>query len=320
MPFALKYGFLSNGRVSRTRHGEHRGRHGNPVAGVTFSNDGSLVASAGGSYVRTWNAANMRLIGLGGHAAVTSLAMTKDNKTLVSGSAYGSVVVWDVSKTKGPQARFTVAAATSAVYGVACHPDNKLIACACFDNVVRVYDISGKEIKEAGQVSGHGKAVRCVAFSPDGKALATGSEDETARVWDFTTSDYKEKSRLEGHGSAVVSVAFTRGGGTLATGCADGSVRLWAYPPAARARNPRTAFQGPKAAVTSMSFDAKGTMLAATHGDGAARVWNLSTAAKPARSVTRSRGTRASSRPSPTRRTTSCSSPAATTGPSAPGI
>jgi WD40 repeat protein len=260
--------------------GEHRGRHGNPVASVAFSHDGSFVASGGGTYVRTWNTTNMRLLGLGGHGAVTSIALSKDNKVMVSGSAYGSVVVWDVSKTAGPKHRFTVQAATSAVYGVACHPDNKLIACACFDNVVRVYDISGKEIKEAGQVSGHGKAVRCLAFSPDGKALATGSEDETARTWDFTNSDYKEKSRLEGFGCTVTSVAFTRGGGTLATGCSDGGTRLWTYPPAARAKNPRTAFQGPKTAVTSLSFDAKGTMLAATHSDGVARIWNLSTAPK----------------------------------------
>jgi WD40 repeat protein len=256
--------------------GEHRGRHAGVVVSVAVSADNSLIASGGGSYVRVWNPATMRLIGLGGHGAVSAIALTRDNKTLISANSYGSVVVWDLPKGQAPKPRFSKTICTSPIYSIACHPNNKIIAFACFDNTVRLFDIAGKEMQEAGQVDGHGKAVYAAAYSPDGKTLATGSEDLTARLWDTTTSPYKEVSRMENHTAAVRSVAFTTTGKTLATGCADGTIRLWVAPAAARPKAPRIFHQGPKGAVTALSFSSSGQTLAATCGDKTARLWDVS--------------------------------------------
>jgi WD40 repeat protein len=256
--------------------GEHRGRHGAAVASVAFSSDGSLIASGGGQYVRVWAPATMRLAGMGGTShSTTSVAFTKDSKTLVAGTGYGYVYVWDLPKGKGMVYRFHVAAATSPVYGVACHPGNKLVAAACHDNLVRVYDITGKAMKEVGQVTGHRNAVRCLAFSPDGKTLATGSDDQTVRLWDMTTPDYKERSLIEGLGASVLSLAFTASGTTLATGSSDGTVRLWNMPASPRPKAPRLLFQGPKSAVGSLCFSKSGQTLAATHSDSSVRLWGL---------------------------------------------
>jgi WD40 repeat protein len=257
--------------------GEHRGRHGAAVASVAYSSDGTMIASGGAHLVRVWNPTNMRLIGTGGTAhSTTSVAFTKDCKTLVAGTAYGYVHVWDLPRGKPPVHRFSVAAATSAVYAVACHPNNKLVGAACFDNLVRLYDISGKQIKEVGQVTGHKMAVRSLAFSPDGKSLATGSDDQTARVWYVTTPDYKERSRIEAHTAGVTAVAYSVSGTTLATGCGDGSIRLWNMPASARPRAPRLLFQGPKAAIGSLCFSKSGQTLAVTHGDNSVRLWATS--------------------------------------------
>jgi WD40 repeat protein len=258
--------------------GEHRGRHGNVVAAVAVSPDNSMIASAGGNYIRTWNPTTMRLIGLGGQTGATNcVAFTPNSKVLVSGTGYGYVYVWDVSKGTPPKYRAHVQAATGGVYGVACHPNNKIIAVACFDNAVRLYDISGPTIKEAGQVDGHTQAVYAVAYSPDGKTLASGSLDKTARVWDTSVNNYKEVSRIEGHTEAVRSVAFNWSGTNLATGCADGSIRLWHVPAAHRPKAPRVSFVGPKAVVSSMSFSKSGQTLAATSSDNHVRLWNIST-------------------------------------------
>ncbi|MFO0877007.1 MAG: WD40 repeat domain-containing protein [Gemmataceae bacterium] len=258
--------------------GEHRGRHGSAVTSVAFSHDNNLIASGGGSLVRIWDAKTMRLVGLAGSGAATSsVALSKDGKHLVSGTSYGGLYVYTVDPQKGPVLKFALAAATSPIYQVACHPDNKIVGAACFDNVVRLYDISGATLKEAGQVPGHTKAVRSLAFSPDGKMLATGSEDLTSRVWDMSTPDYREKSQLQDHTDTVESVAFSPSGKSLATGCSDGSFRIWTIPAAQKARNPRIFHQGPKGAITSLAFSATGNTLATCGGDNFPRLWNIST-------------------------------------------
>jgi WD40 repeat protein len=217
------------------------------------------------------------LIGMVGHgAAVTAVAFTRDNKTLISANSYGVFMVWDLPKGLPPRHRFTKAASTSPIYSIACHPNNKIIGLACFDNTVRLYDISGKLLKEAGQVDGHTKAVYAAAYSPDGKTLATGSEDLSARLWDTSTNPYKEISRINNHTAGVRSVAFTTSGKTLATGCLDGTIRLWNVPASSRPKAPRIFHQGPKGAVTSLSFSSTGQTLAATCGDKTARLWDVS--------------------------------------------
>jgi WD40 repeat protein len=259
--------------------GEHRGRHGGAVGGVAFSGDGNLIASGGSAYVRLWSPVTMRLLSTGGHGAnVTAVAFTPDSKVLVSGNIYGTLMVWEVVKGQTLRHKGTVSAATSTIYSLACHPNNKIVAAACFDNVVRLYDISGATVRDAGQVDGHTKAVYAVAYSPDGKTLATGSEDLTARLWSVPADGpYKEVSRIENHTAAVRSVAFASSGKTLATGCADGTVRFWSVPGSPKPKLPRISFAGPKGAVTSLAFSKSGQTLAANGGDGIVRLWNVAT-------------------------------------------
>ena len=69
--------------------GDHRGRQGGPVACVAVSMDGALVASGGGSLIRLWKPADMRLLSVTGHYAVTSLGFSRDGKSLVSGGGDG---------------------------------------------------------------------------------------------------------------------------------------------------------------------------------------------------------------------------------------
>jgi WD40 repeat protein len=258
--------------------GEHRGRHGGPVASVAFSADGNLIASGGGSYVRLWSPSTMRLLSTVGHGAnVTAVAFTPDGKVLVSANSYGALVAWDVVKGQTLRHKGTVSAATSPIYSLACHPNSKIVAAACFDNVVRLYDVSGPTVKDAGQVDGHTKAVTAVAYSPDGKTLATGSEDLTARLWSVPASgQYKVVSTIENHTAAVRSVAFNAAGKTLATGCADGTIRFWSVPGSARPKAARLTFGVPKGgAVTSLAFSKSGQTLAATGGDGVVRLWSV---------------------------------------------
>lgn len=254
--------------------GEHRGRHAAPVTCVASSGDGSLVASGGSSYVRLWDAHTLRLHALAGHYSVTSLAFSRDSKALVVGGAGGTVTVWDITKEKQLQLRFSVQACTSPVYGVAFAPDGKSVAAACFDNVVRLYNVSGKKIEELAVLNDHKAAVSAVAYSPDGKTLASASHDKTIRLWDMRGKDSNARSVLEGHTANITALAYSSRGSLVSAG-ADGSVLLWGYPSGGKPK-PRLAFNPKAGSIAALSFSPSGGTLALACSDGTARLWSVS--------------------------------------------
>ena len=74
---------------------------------------------------------------------------------------------------------------------VAIAPDNKILASAGEDDLIRFWDLTtGRPIR---LLAGHAGPVHAIAFSPDGKVMASASRDRTVRLWDVATG--KEMSR-----------------------------------------------------------------------------------------------------------------------------
>jgi WD40 repeat protein len=109
------------------------------------------------------------------------------------------------------------------VHGVAFDKASTRIATACYDNVVRVWDLATG--KECAVMKGHTNAAMCVAFSPTMRIVASGSQDNTVRIWDVETG--RQLAVLEGHDSNVSSLVFNRDGTRIATTSWDKTVRLW---------------------------------------------------------------------------------------------
>jgi WD40 repeat protein len=253
--------------------GEHRGRHGSPVTCITYSPDGKLVASGGTHLVRVWDADTLRLQGTGTAYYITSIAFSHDGKALVVGGAYGDLRVLDIGKGNAPQLRYAVQAGTSSIYAVAFNPDNRSVAAACYDNNIRAYDVSGKQIKELAVVSGHTKSVTALAYTPDGKMLVSGSADQTIRLWNVNGGAFTERASLDAVAKDVKALSVTHSGLTLAAAASDGNVRLWSMPAVSK--------QGPRAtlavgtAVTSISFSGSGNNLAVGCTDNTVRLWRV---------------------------------------------
>lgn len=94
------------------------------------------------------------------------------------------------------------------------------VLCADESAVVKLYDLSGKKIKE---YKGHKDVVNAVACN--GRYVLTGSSDKTAIVWDAFSG--KQKTVLVGHKWKINSVAISSDGKYAITGSSDGTTKIW---------------------------------------------------------------------------------------------
>src|SRR6476469_4294362 len=161
----------------------------------------------------------------------------------------------------------------SFVWSVSFSPDGKYIATASYDKTARLWDLTGKLIRE---FKGHQDSVWSVNFSPDGKYIATASSDNTARLWDLTGKLIQE---FKGHQDSVLSVSFSPDGRYIATASGDNTARLWDLTGKLIQEFKGKLIQeftGYKNQVFSVSFSPDGKYIAtASSGDNTARLWDL---------------------------------------------
>lgn len=72
---------------------------------------------------------------------------------------------------------------------------------------------------------GHSESIKSMAFSPDGKYIISGSDDKTVRLWDVSTGN--EIKSFTGHTGCVESVSFSPDGRYILSGAGDKSLKLW---------------------------------------------------------------------------------------------
>ena len=196
--------------------------HTSGVSSVSFSPDGSTLASGSGDdTVRLWDVVTGEAIAtLEGHTSgVSSVSFSPDGATLASGSLDGTVRLWDVV-TGEPIA--TLEGHTDEVYSVSFSPDGATLASGSLDGTVRLWDVvTGEPI---ATLEGYTHRVHSVSFSPDGATLASGAGG-TILLWAVVTGE--PIATLEGHTHRVFSVSFSPDGATLASGSWDGTILLW---------------------------------------------------------------------------------------------
>jgi WD40 repeat protein len=261
--------------------GEHRGRQGVAVTSVLFNPDGSLIISGGGNLIRVWDPTTMRLIGLAGFGhSVMSMSLNKDGTILAVGGHAGLISFYDIVKGRAPQPRYSVQACSSAIYSVAFHPDGKMLAAACGDNIIRFYNPTGPKLRDLVSVPGHTAAVTAVAYSPDGKTLASGSVDESIRLWTVSGEDHTERTQLEAGAKGVSAMTFSPSGSHLATAGSDGVVRIWQMPAPAKAP-PKLVLPLKAGTIASMSYSSTGNTLAFAGSDNMIHLWAVAGAGAP---------------------------------------
>jgi WD40 repeat protein len=189
------------------------------------------------SRIQLWAAAGGRQIrhplpGFSGPAYV--LAFSPNGKTLASGNAYGTVLLWDAAARHQIEHRLATSQTDrfSPVTSLTFSPDSKTLATANSDGGVRLWTVAtGRQM--GNPLIGHDGPVGSVAFSPDGKTLASLGADGVVRLWDIATQQQitaltgHTSPALPGQPSPVDALAFSPDGKTLVSASADHIVQLW---------------------------------------------------------------------------------------------
>ncbi|KAM3500714.1 hypothetical protein MY10362_006168 [Beauveria mimosiformis] len=212
-----------------------------------------------------------------GHSAqILVMTFSPNGKLLVTAAVDREALVWDVSRVSVrdaaweplvPRYRFEHGDwPRDAVFD----RDGHLVATACDDGKVRVYDVSKAESAVAGGNGSSTETVRpqntfnakvtnmyvlCVAFSPDGKFLAAGGNDRCLRIWRRDGDGGAESSEYTGEGarSAIIGVVYSDDGNKVVSVTRGGSIAVWTW------ENDRLAPLRPKIAqwrfVSSNGYD-----------------------------------------------------------------
>jgi WD40 repeat protein len=152
--------------------------------------------------------------------------------------------------------------------------DGTLLAIACEDKAVRIYD--WKTGKLVSTLRGHNERVWSIAFAPDGKSLAscTGEYREPnnpgeIKLWNLATGN--EIATLKGHRGLIFCVAYGPDGKTLYSGSWDGTIKVWDL----ATREEKAALLGHTGPVRRVGFTPDKKRLVTV--DGTVRFWDPDT-------------------------------------------
>lgn len=114
-------------------------------------------------------------------AGVTTLAFSKQQELLASGSHDMSVRLWSLASGEPVQ---LLEGHSRAVRAIAWLPGTSLLASGSSDGVVRVWDAERGVCRH--ELAGHARGIYNLAVSPDGRWLASVGEDKAVAVWSLT--------------------------------------------------------------------------------------------------------------------------------------
>jgi WD40 repeat protein len=157
----------------------------------------------------------------------------------------------------------------TAIYALACSPDNRH-ALAAMQDTVFVLDLAEKQIVRGFKE--HDCRVRCMAYSADGRQALTGDDRGGLVLWEVAAA--KTLHWLEGHDGRVDGVACSPDGRRGLSGGDDGALLLWDL-----VRGKEVAcLEESRFGITRVAFSPDGRLALAGDDDGNVSLWDVTSA------------------------------------------
>ena len=129
---------------------------------------------------------------------VRAVAVTYDNKYIISGSLENTLRVWNLQEKR----QETVMRGHASYVTSIAITNNKYVISGSNDKTVRVWSLQ-KKCQEA-VLQGHTNSVTSVAITNDNKQIVSGSSDRTVRIWNI--QEKLQEAVLKGHTSDISTV------------------------------------------------------------------------------------------------------------------
>lgn len=229
------------------------------VHSCCFSPDGQhiLVTNGARAFLLNFHGEVIQIF-TGHDMRVTSIAFSKDGKSIITGSWDNTARIWDLN---GKSIQI-FKGHTSWLSSVAFSPDGKSIITGSGDNTIRLWNLNGETIQVID-----GFYAYSVVFSPDGKFILVGCANKSAILWDLKG---KIIQVFEGHTKDVFSAAFSSNGEFVLTGSGDKTAKLWDL-------NGKLiqVFEGHNSGLASVSFSPDNKSILTGSEDKTAILWEL---------------------------------------------
>jgi WD40 repeat protein len=239
-----------------------------PVDSVVFSRDGKFIISGGGEndpQLRFWSFENGKELQKfrAGRTAISTVAMSPDGSTLVSGGDDAGLNLWDWQT--GKYRRLFLEHSNSITSTVITN-DSKTLISGSLDGI-RIWDLgSGRPLYTLAEL---GNPTSALAVSADDNLLASGTPEGRIKFWNLRTGKFI--SEFFPHQQAIRGVVFTADG-KLITAAYDRTIKIWDLKEGKLLKT----LNGHQGSIRTIALNPDDQTLASAGNDGIF-LWNIAT-------------------------------------------
>lgn len=244
------------------------------VRSVSFSQDGRLLAAAGGppaksGEVKIFNVVSQKpILHIEGHTDTIYDAVFSPSGKILATSSYDRLIkLWDVKS--GEELR-TLKDHIDAVYSLAFTPDGQHLISGAADRSLKIWSVSDGE--RLYTISDPLEGINAIAIDSSGKRVAAGGLDRTIRIWELGETTGTLLRSLIAHEGPILQIAFSPDGSKLVTASTDGRIKVFR----SEDLTELTILSQQSDWVMSLKFSPDGSHFAAGRFDGSFSIYDSS--------------------------------------------